>query len=105
MTEEQYQELLARLERIESKQVEERWGWHFAVMLGIGCVVAVLSLQAALLLMAAYFFIKAYRWTIESIPPESQELMLMQVGEDGEPDRPTPISGLGREKLDEQAPR
>lgn len=97
MSEEQYQDLVERLERIEAKQVKERWDWHFTVMLGIGCLVAVVSPQAALILMAAYFFVKAYRWTIESIPPESQELMLMQVGEDGEPDRPAPISSLGEE--------
>jgi hypothetical protein len=96
VTEDQYLELIARLERIEAKQLKERWDWHFTVMLGIACLVAVVSPQGALVLMATYLFIKAYRWNLESIPPQSSELMLMQVGEDGEPDRPTPISSLDR---------
>jgi hypothetical protein len=100
MTEEQYQDLVERLERIEAhQQAKSPWGANFAMAMGLACLIFAMDEAGyAFIWLAIYFFVKAYRWTIQSIPPESQELMLMQVGEDGEPDRPTRLSSLSEER-------
>lgn len=95
MNDEQYEELIARLERIEAKQAESPWGFHFAMAMGVACVIFLLGESVyGFAWLAVYFFVKAYRWTIATIPPEPQDLMIMREGQDGEPDRPTPLRSI-----------
>jgi len=97
MTDEQYQELLARLERIEARQQSESpFGIYFLMAMGVASLLLAMGESAyAFGWLAVYFFVKAYRWNVATIPSESRELLLMQEGEDGGPDRPIPVSSLG----------
>lgn len=99
MTEEQYQDLLARLERIEANQQSESpWGLYFLMAMGTATLLFAMGESAyAFGWLTVYFFVKAYRMTVATIPPESRELLIMREGEDGEPDRPTRVSSLSEE--------
>jgi hypothetical protein len=99
VTEEQYQDLIARLERIEAHQQSEgRWGIAFLMAMGTATLLFAMDEPAyAFGWLTVYFFVKAYRMTVATIPPESREPLIMREGEDGEPDRPTRVSSLGDE--------
>ncbi len=103
MTDEQYQELIARLERIEAQQQSASpWGIYFLMAMGTATLLLAMGESAyAFGWVTVYFFVKAYRMTVATIPPESRELLIMREGEDGEPDRPAPISSLDADPEDE----
>jgi len=99
VTDEQYQDLIARLERIEaSQQSESPWGIHFLMAIGTATLLfAMDESEYAFIWLTIYVFVKAYRMTVATIPAESRELLIMREGEDGEPDRPTHVSSLSEE--------
>lgn len=77
---------------------EPRFGAGTCLIAGICLLLAIPAPDAALGLGGIYLIFRGYQWWTESSdgPLDDGEIRLMQVGEDGEPDRPIRISDLSQ---------
>ena len=98
MNEEQYRDLLVRLERIESCQQSNAQVGGMWVLFGICIVLTLVSIEAAIVIFAVHSISYGYRLCVRDStgPLDDGEIRLMRAGEGGEPDRPVRISDLNQ---------
>lgn len=77
---------------------QPRFGAGTVLFTGICLLLAIPVPDIAFGLLGSYFVFRGYSWWVESTPGplDDGEIRLMEVGKDGEPDRPVRISDLNQ---------